>query len=477
MNGFSNIPRPVARFDYRRWTAVLGLVAVTGLLLVVASLSARSTALAAEAPVDLGTAQTYAVLGGQAVTNTGPSILFGDVGVSPGTAITGFPPGIALGVVHAGDTEAGGAQSDLTIAYNDAAGRAPTANIAGELGGLTLTPGVYKASSSIGLTGTLTLDAQGDPTAVFIFQIGSTLTTASASSVSMINGAQPCNVFWQVGSSATLGTNSDFIGTILALTSISVTTGTTVEGRALARNGQVSLDTNVFTEPGCDTTPTTTTTTTTDDTTTTTTPDDTTTTTTDDTTTTTDDTTTTTDDTTTTTDDTTTTTTPDDTTTTTTPDDTTTTTTDDTTTTTDDTTTTTTPDDTTTTTTDDTTTTTDDTTTTTDDTTTTTDDTTTTSTTTDETSPTTGTSTSTTTPTSTTTTSTIPVTGGPDTGGGHAPQNEDYYPSHPDDLASTGANPWLPALIGGGALLLAFGGLLTAVTRTRRASTTTPRSR
>jgi len=307
MNDFSNKTRPVNRLNRRRWTAALGLVAVTGLLLLAASLSTSPTASAADAPVGLGTAETYAVLGGQAVTNTGPSNLFGDVGVSPGTAITGFPPGIALGVMHAGDAEAAGAQSDLTIAYNDAAGRAATANIAGDLGGLTLTPGVYTTASSIGLTGTLTLDAQGDPAAVFIFQVGSALTTASASSVSMINGAQPCNVFWQIGSSATLGTNTDFIGTILALTSISVTTGTTVEGRALARNGQVSLDTNVFTEPRCDTTPTTTTTTTPDETTTT--PPDETTTTTDDTTTTPpDDTTTTTDDTTTTTDDTTTTT-------------------------------------------------------------------------------------------------------------------------------------------------------------------------
>jgi hypothetical protein len=435
MNDFPITNRP----DRRRWTIILGLATVTGLFLLAASLSAPPHASAAEAPVGLGTAKTYAVLGGQAVTNTGPSILFGDVGVSPGTAITGFPPGIALGVTHAGDTEAGGAQSDLTIAYNDAASRAPIANIAGDLGGLILTPGVYKASSSIGLTGTLTLDAQGDPAAVFIFQIGSTLTTASASSISMINGAQPCNVFWQIGSSATLGTNSDFIGTILALTSISVTTGTTVEGRALARNGQVSLDTNVFTEPSCETTPTPTTTTTTPDrTTTTTSPDVTTTTPTDDTTTTTDDTTTTTEDTTTTE---------------------TTTTTDDTTTTTDETTTTT----------DDTTTTTDETTTTTDDTTTTTTTTTDeTSTTTDETSPITDSSTSTTSPVSTTTTSVIPITSGPETGGGPAPHNG--YPTGPDDLASTGANPWLPTLLGGGTLLLALGGLLTAVTRRRKTS-------
>lgn len=262
MNVIPAMTKSAGRFDSSPWTVILGLVAVTGIVLLAVSLSVPSRASAAEAPVGLGTAQTYSVLGGQTVTNTGPSILAGDVGVGPGTAITGFPPGITAGVVHAGDTEAGGAQSDLTIAYNDAAGRAPIANIAGDVGGLTLTPGVYNASSSIGLTGTITLDAQGDPNAVFIFQVGSTFTTASASNVNMINGAQPCNVFWQIGSSATPGTNSNFIGTILALTSITVTTGTTVEGRALARNGQVSLDTNVFTKPGCDTTPTTTTTTT-----------------------------------------------------------------------------------------------------------------------------------------------------------------------------------------------------------------------
>jgi hypothetical protein len=367
MNAFSNMTRPVDRFNHRRWSAVLGLVAVTVLLLLAASLSASPTASAAEAPVGLGAAQTYSVLSGQTVTNTGPSVLFGDVGVSPGTAITGFPPGLALGVAHAGDAEAGGAQSDLTIAYNDAAGRAPTANIAGDLGGLTFTPGVYNASSSIGLTGTLTLDAEGDPAAVFIFQVGSALTTASASSVSMINGAQPCNVFWQIGSSATLGTNTDFIGTILALTSISVTTSTTVEGRALARNGQVSLDTDVFTEPGCDTTPTTTTTT------------------------------------------------PDETTTTTPPD------------------------------------------------------------TTTETSPPTDSSTSTQPPVSNTT-SIVPAAVGLETGGGPAPHNNNYPPG-PDDLASTGASPWLPTLFGGGTLLLVLGGVLTAVARRQKASNTTPRTK
>jgi ice-binding like protein len=272
MNHGPTVTRSIGRFDARRWTVAVGLVAVLSLLLLAAALSVPTRASAAEAPVGLGTTASYSVLGGQAVTNTGPSVLNGDVGVSPGTAITGFPPGITGGTLHAADAAANGAQSDLVIAYNDAAGRAPIATIAGDLGGLTLTAGVYNSASAIGLTGTLTLDAQGDPNAVFIFQVGSALITASSSNVSMINGAQPCNVFWQVGSSATLGTGSNFIGSILALTSITVTTGTVVEGRALARNGQVSLDTNVFFEPGCDTVPTTTTTTTTVPVTTTTTP-------------------------------------------------------------------------------------------------------------------------------------------------------------------------------------------------------------
>ncbi|MFI5592367.1 ice-binding family protein [Amycolatopsis sp. NPDC051758] len=224
-------------------------------------------AAAAEAPVGLGTAETYSVLGGQTVTNTGPSTLNRDLGVFPGTAITGFPPGTSAGATHAGDAVAGRAQADLVVAYNDAAGRAPTANVAGDLVGRTLVGGVYKSSGQLALSGTLTLDGQGDSGTVWIFQVASTLITASASDVHLINGARACNVFWQVGSSATLGTNSDFVGTIMALTSITVTTGTVVAGRALARNGQVSLDDNTFTTPSCDT-PTTTTTPTTGETTT-----------------------------------------------------------------------------------------------------------------------------------------------------------------------------------------------------------------
>jgi hypothetical protein len=194
----------------------------------------------------LGTAATFAVLGGSGVSNTGSTIIVGDVGVSPGSAIIGFPPGtVTGGTIHSSDAVALQAQSDLTTAYNDAAGQACNTDLTGtDLGGLTLTPGVYCFSTSAQLTGTLALDAQGNPSAVFIFQIGSTLTTASGASVVMINGGSRCNVVWQVGASATLGTTTLFAGNILALTSITLTTGASASGRVLARNGAVTLDTN-----------------------------------------------------------------------------------------------------------------------------------------------------------------------------------------------------------------------------------------
>ena len=206
--------------------------------------------------INLGTAASFAVLAGSTVTNTGPTVIGGNVGVAPGTAITGFPPGIVTPpyVIHSADAVALQAQSDLTIAYNVAAGLAPTGTLTGtDLGGLTLLPGVYFFASSAQLTGTLTLDAQGNPDSEFIFQIGSTLTTASASMVSLLNGASNCNVFFQVGSSATLGTGTDFTGNILALTSISLNTGATLDGRALARNGAVTLDSNVIQPSDCHT--------------------------------------------------------------------------------------------------------------------------------------------------------------------------------------------------------------------------------
>jgi archaellum component FlaG (FlaF/FlaG flagellin family) len=206
----------------------------------------------------LGTAATFAVLGGSTVTNTGTSVINGDLGVTPGSAVTGFPPGIVVppGVIHRADAVARQAKSDTVIAYNDLASRARTATLTGlNLGGLTLTPGVYFFAGSAQLTGALTLDFQGNPDALFVFQIGSTLTTATNSSVVMINGGGPlqsCEVYWKVGSSATLGTTTSFVGNIVALTSISLNTGANiVGGRALARNGAVTLDTNVITMPDC----------------------------------------------------------------------------------------------------------------------------------------------------------------------------------------------------------------------------------
>ncbi len=226
--------------------------------LVVVSLVALAilagVARAAQAPVGLGTADSFAVLAGSAVTNTGPSTVNGDLGVSPGTAVSGFPPGTVNGTVHPADAVAAQAQSDLTTAYNDAASRTPPVSVSGDLGGLTVTSGVYRSGSSLGLTGTLTLDAQGNPNAVFIFQAGSTLTTASGSHVDLVNGAQSCNVVWQIGSSATLGTSSVFIGNILAYTSISMNNGVSLDGRALARNGAVTLINDTITAAHCSTT-------------------------------------------------------------------------------------------------------------------------------------------------------------------------------------------------------------------------------
>jgi len=225
------------------------------IMALVAMMVAPAISMAAEPPVNLGTSASYAVLAGTTVTNTGPSVINGDLGVWPGLAVVGFPPGIVNlpGVIHSGDAAAQQAQTDLTAAYLDAEGRTPvTQDLTGQdLGGLTLTPGYYHFDTSAQLTGTLTLDAQGDPEAVFIFQIGSTLTTASNSSVNLINGARFCRVFWQVGSSATLGTTTDFYGHILALTSITANTGATVTGQLLARNGAVTLDTNVITSGVC----------------------------------------------------------------------------------------------------------------------------------------------------------------------------------------------------------------------------------
>jgi len=178
---------------------------VFSLAVLLASLITGSPVQSAHPPVGLGTADRFAVLAGSTVTNTGPTVVNGDLGVSPGSAVTGFPPGTVTGTIQVQNRVAAQGQSDLTIAYNDAAGRACAETLTGQdLGGLRLLDGTYCYGSSAQLTGTLTLNAQGDPDAVFIFQVGSTLTTASGSRVRLINGAQSCNVFWQIGSSATL---------------------------------------------------------------------------------------------------------------------------------------------------------------------------------------------------------------------------------------------------------------------------------
>jgi uncharacterized protein with beta-barrel porin domain len=201
----------------------------------------------AQAP-NLGTAADFAVLAGSTVTNTGSTVLLGSLGLSPGSAVTGFPPGIVLapGGVYVADAVAIQAQIDLAAGYNALSSRPATSNLSGQnLGGLTLTPGVYTFTSSAQLTGALTLNALGNPNAIFIFNIGSTLTTGSASSVTVIGGGLGSNVYWRVGSSATLGTTTTFVGDILALTSITLNTGANIScGSALARNGAVTLDTN-----------------------------------------------------------------------------------------------------------------------------------------------------------------------------------------------------------------------------------------
>jgi len=201
----------------------------------------------------LGTAQNFAVLAGSTVTNTGSSTVYGSLGVDPGTAISGFPPGIVTGgVIHSADAVALQAQNDVTTAYNALGAQACDHDLTGQdLGGMTLLPGVYCFSSSAQLTGALTLDAQGDAGAVFVFQIETTLTTASNSSVNVINGGSACNVYWKIGSSATLGTTTAFSGNILALASITLNTGAGVIGRALAQTGAVTMDTNNITIAGC----------------------------------------------------------------------------------------------------------------------------------------------------------------------------------------------------------------------------------
>ena len=212
------------------------------------------TVASAQTSITLGTAAPYAVLAGERITNTGPSTIDGDVGLSPGTAITGMDEATVNGTTNATNAAAQQAQADLTIAYDQAESQPPsdTVNYA-QLGEREpLTSGTYNATSSMNLTGTVTLDGENDPNAVFIFQAGSTLVTASNSTVDLINGANPCNVFWQVGSSATLGVGTDFVGTVMTSADITANTGATVQGRLLAQTaGAVTLDTNTINALQC----------------------------------------------------------------------------------------------------------------------------------------------------------------------------------------------------------------------------------
>jgi hypothetical protein len=207
----------------------------------------------AQSPVPLGAANPFAILAGTAVSNSGATAVNGDLGVSPGSSVSGFPPGVVNGTIHAGDASAAQAQLDLAAAYANAAGQPVSATIPAALGGTTLPPGVYDSDTgAFNIAGTLTLDGQGDGNAIFIFRTGTTLGAGAGSQINLIKSAQSCNVFWQVGSSATIGPGSVFGGNVLALDDVASSSGASVDGRLLARNGTVALDTSQITAAQCD---------------------------------------------------------------------------------------------------------------------------------------------------------------------------------------------------------------------------------
>ncbi len=205
-----------------------------------------------QSPITLSASSGLVVLAGSSITSTGATKITGDMGLSPGTSVGGFPPGILTGTLHINDAISTQAKLDLTAAYNDAAGRTSTdiVTLSGNIGGLTLTPGLYKSTSSLAISsGDLTFDAGGNANAVFIIQIATTLTTTSGRKVFLSGGALADNIFWQVGSSATLGTTSVFKGNIMAMQSITLKTGATLQGRALARTGAVTMEGNTIVKP------------------------------------------------------------------------------------------------------------------------------------------------------------------------------------------------------------------------------------
>jgi hypothetical protein len=227
--------------SYRAGLVVLGMFS---------TLLFASSALGATASIGLNTAVPFSVLGGSTITNTGPTTMFGDLGLAPGSSVTGAP--LVLGQTHIDDAVATEAKNSLTTAYNEAALRPPNGPAGTELAGQEFAPGVYDASKSLLLSsGSVTLNGGGNPEAVFIFQVGSTLITGSNTSVSLVGDAQACNVFWQIGSSATLGSGTRFVGTIMAADSITAGTGATIHGRLLAQTAAVTLEDNTITNSTC----------------------------------------------------------------------------------------------------------------------------------------------------------------------------------------------------------------------------------
>jgi Ca2+-binding RTX toxin-like protein len=248
----ANTHRVVPHPTRRRSRTLLGAGAAA-LVMTGAAVTGASPAAAQADPFSLGSAESFALLAGTVVVNTGPTTATGDVGVSPGSAVVGYPPGVVVppGTIHAADPVAAQAQVDAHASYQAVAALPATQLLPPDLGGLTLSPGVYQFVSGAQLQGVLTLDAQGDPNATFILRTPTYLVTATNSAVVLVNGASACGVYWHAGSSATFGTGSSMVGTVAAQTSVTVTTGASVSGRLLAMYGAVTTDTNDVTIPTC----------------------------------------------------------------------------------------------------------------------------------------------------------------------------------------------------------------------------------